>query len=119
MTRRVKNKTHTLGVRPLHDVFKLVDMKGGDKLQCWPWKGFIQPNQTGRGYPIWCWGGRRIQAHRVVYALKHGVHYDNLPQLAWSCATEACCNPDHIIERFSTNAKVNVSSRSSVSCESV
>lgn len=102
--------TKTLAVRPLHDVFKMIDMRGGDKLQCWPFKGFLQPNQRGRKYPIWCWSSKRLQAHRVVYALKHGMHYDNVPQIAWTCGTEGCCNPDHLIERFSTNATIKCTS---------
>jgi hypothetical protein len=95
-------------VRPMHDVFKYVDMKKGDKLQCWPWTGFVQPNHNKIGYPIFCWGGKRLQARRVVYALKHGLHPENVPYLKTTCGSEDCCNPDHIIERWSDDAKVEI-----------
>lgn len=69
-------------------------MKGGDKLQCWPWLGSLSPN------PIFCWNKKRLQAHRVVFALRKKMRYEDVPQLTWACGNNTCCNPWHIVERY-------------------
>src|SRR6478735_2557131 len=91
MPRATKSKH----VKPLHDVFKSIDMCGGDKTKCWEWQKLCSPN------PIYCWNGKRLQAHRVVFGLKHGIHYDKVPKLSWTCGNTKCCNPNHLVECYS------------------
>jgi hypothetical protein len=78
-------------VRPLHDVFKMIDMRGGDVNQCWPWQGAMSP------HPIFCWNAKRLQARRVVWALRNAIHPDNAPRITTTCGNERCLNPAHLI----------------------
>lgn len=89
MTRRRKRYEP----RPLHQIFLMIDMKGGDRTQCWPWMGALSPN------PIWVWNGKRRQARRVVYGLRHGMHPDDVPRITTTCKCIECLNPDHLIPR--------------------
>jgi hypothetical protein len=78
-------------VRPLHDVFKMINMHAGDTTVCWEWLGTVAPR------PIFCWNGTRLQARRVVYALRNGLHYENCPPVTSTCRNHVCCNPTHLI----------------------
>jgi hypothetical protein len=88
-------------VRPYQDVFKMVNMMGGDTHACWPWEGAVSPN------PIWCHNGRRLQARKLVYALKWGVPYARTPPIIMLCGNDLCCNPRHMAPRYSDLAKLS------------
>lgn len=90
-------------VRPPHAVFQSIDMKGGDKNQCWPWLGYFD-KLTGQA--CFYWGNRRYRAQRWVYALRKGIHVDDVPQLAWLCGNRKCCNPYHLTERHGLAERV-------------
>lgn len=91
--KRSKNRKREL--RPLHDVFKKINMHRGDKTVCWEWQGSMSP------YPLFFWGGRRVQARRVVYGLRNGIHPDNCPRISTSCGNDYCLNPDHLVAEHS------------------
>lgn len=77
--------------RPLHEAFKRIDMKHGDKNQCWEWQGAMAPN------PIGHFLNKRVQIRRLVYSLKHGLHYDEVPFLTFTCGNQRCVNPYHAV----------------------
>jgi hypothetical protein len=79
-------------VRPPHEVFKKIDMKGGDPHQCWPWQGTLGWRNNPIHY-VFC---KRVNARRLVYSLKNGMHYDAVPRLVMLCRNPICCNPNHM-----------------------
>jgi hypothetical protein len=78
-------------IRPLHAVFTFVDMHGGSKTQCWEWLGSMSPK------PLFYWNNKRLQANRVIYSLKHGIHYNDVPKLVMTCGNDRCVNHNHAI----------------------
>ena len=76
----------------LTDVFRHIDMKGGDKEQCWPWTSGL--NKDGR--PYFTYQGKKYLAYRVTYDLMHEEPLGT--RLArHTCDNEQCCNPYHIV----------------------
>lgn len=73
-----------------HDVFRLIDMKGGDKTLCWPFLGGL--NSEGRPYIQI--DGKKHLAYRVTYELTFGVKLGD-QMLLHQCDNEICCNPWH------------------------
>lgn len=76
---------------PPHEIFKLIDMRGGDKDQCWIWPGRMSPNPVTRLF------SREVQVRRLVYSLKNGVHIDDVPTLSYKCGNPRCVNPYHAV----------------------
>lgn len=58
---------------------------------CWEWTGPLQPN----GYGITWMNGRRIVAHRALYAALVGQVPDGL-ELDHLCRVRCCVNPAHL-----------------------
>lgn len=90
----------------LTDVFRQIDMKGGDKEQCWPWVGRylakkLDPNDTR---PIFKQGGRSHTAYRIVLHLYDPSFNINDPTnlVRHKCDNKGvfkdqrCCNPHHL-----------------------
>lgn len=76
----------------LTDVFRNIDMKGGDKEQCWPWT--LGTNKDGR--PYFTFQGKKYLAYRLVYDLYHTESLgDRIAR--HTCDNEICCNPHHLI----------------------
>lgn len=73
------------------DVFRFIDTKDNDPEQCWPWIGYIHP-QNGRGY--FSLEGKRVLAYRVVYELINGEIGSQL--IRHKCDNPVCCNPTHL-----------------------
>jgi hypothetical protein len=74
------------------DVFKKIDMCGGDTSKCWLWTGKLARD----GRPYFDLNGRKVLAYRLTYELVHG----GIPEgkmLCHQCDTPACCNPYHTI----------------------
>lgn len=76
---------------PPHEIFKLIDMKHGDKDECWEWPGRMSPNPVTRLF------GREVQVRRLVYSLKHGMHIDDVPTLSFKCGNPRCVNSHHAV----------------------
>lgn len=74
------------------DVFKHIDMHGGDKSVCWEWLGGV----TGIGRPSFSLGGGKITPYRLVYELIHGVKLERKEIICHQCDNPVCCNPDHL-----------------------
>lgn len=76
----------------VEDVFKFIDMKGGDRNECWPWVGSLG-GRDGRGYIQV--NGTRYLAYRIVYELMVG----KIPEgkvVRHRCDNQKCCNPYHL-----------------------
>lgn len=83
-----------------HDVFKLIDMCGGDRNKCWPFKGEL----NDKGLPYYQVAGKKHVVYRLVYILVR----DDIPDgavLRHQCDNGAdperkrgwvCCNPWHL-----------------------
>ena len=76
----------------LVDVFKKVDMKNGDKVQCWPWKGRVNPTDDR---PYFTVAGDRRLAYAIVLELFSGELADGR-LVRHSCDNSRCCNPTHL-----------------------
>ena len=74
------------------DVFKHIDMQGGDKEKCWPWKLQLSP----KGRPYHTVRGKKHLAYRLTYELVHGTTIDSDVVVRHKCDNSACCNPHHL-----------------------
>ena len=83
-----------------HDVFKVIDMKSGDRNQCWPFKGEL----NDKGLPYFQAAGKKSVVYRLVYELVHGIIPDG-HVVRHKCDNGAdpnrvrgwvCCNPYHL-----------------------
>lgn len=74
------------------DVFKYIDMAGGDPTACWLWKGALNKKD---GRPYFRLDGKSVPAYRIVYELVTGEKCGNL-YILHQCDTPNCCNPRHI-----------------------
>lgn len=76
-----------------HDVFRKIDMCGGDTTRCWPWTGSL--NSQGR--PYFMVEGKRVLAYRLVYELFHGhLLHSHKDVIRHKCDNPECCNPYHL-----------------------
>lgn len=76
----------------LEDVFKSINMHGGDPSVCWEWTGELQDDR-----PYFQHKGRKRLAYAIVYELVRGT--DPLPKgqlYRHRCDNPACCNPSHL-----------------------
>lgn len=79
------------------DVFKLINMKGGDTSVCWEWKN--KRALSGRdSRPYFNMNGKRYLAYRVVFSVTFGRALSDLLPLRHTCDNPCCCNPYHLIE---------------------
>ena len=65
----------------------------GESDQCWIWQG----QRNYKGYGIVNRAGRRYLAHRMAYALKHGIpvpHHSVV--IRHNCDNPPCVNPNHL-----------------------
>ena len=74
------------------DIFKHIDMKNGDKEQCWTWKGKVNAKD---GRPYFTINRSRRTAYGIVLELFTGEPPNNR-QALHSCDNHICCNPHHL-----------------------
>lgn len=75
------------------DVFKYIDMQGGDEDKCWLWTGSLGGTDKR---PYFAIDGVRRLAYRIVYELFKGVTLTRAEHILHQCDTPACCNPRHM-----------------------
>lgn len=84
------------------DVFKKIDMKGGDRSVCWPYLG----GHSDKGIPYFDFDGKKHVAYDFVYKLVKGAipkghivrHSCDMgaPAYLRGDIAGACCNPHHL-----------------------
>ena len=74
------------------DVFKHIDMKGGDPDVCWPWTRKLNAKD---GRPYITIEGSRLLVYRVVLELHDGTEASGRVA-RHSCDNPICCNPHHL-----------------------
>lgn len=84
------------------DVFTKIDMRDGDRSQCWPYLG----GHSDKGIPYYDYGGKKHVAYRVVFELVKGpLGKDEIPRHTCDHGAPAflskevagvCCNPFHL-----------------------
>lgn len=82
-------------MRPVNqprDVFKHIDMKGGDHVQCWPWKNKLNKKD---GRPYFTVAGKRRPAYAFVIETTTGQDQGS-SLVIHSCDNPICCNPSHL-----------------------
>ncbi len=74
------------------DVFLHIDMRGGNRDECWPWRGNV--NKTD-GRPYFTVAGRRRTSYALVLELASGEQ-QGTRVARHSCDNPVCCNPKHL-----------------------
>jgi DNA-binding XRE family transcriptional regulator len=74
------------------DVFKQINMGGGDTSICWEWTGKLNKKD---GRPYFTVAGKRRPAYAIVLTLFTGEEGKNKSVLH-SCDNPICCNPHHL-----------------------
>lgn len=75
------------------DVFKWIDMHGGDDEICWEWKGKINKKD---GRPYFTVQGKRRPSYAIVLELTSGSSQKKTQMALHSCDNPICCNPSHL-----------------------
>ena len=78
--------------RPV-DVFKHIDMSGGNENECWEWKGRLNPKDNR---PYFTVAGQRRPSYAVVLELYTGEEAKGRVA-RHKCDNSVCCNPHHLI----------------------
>jgi len=76
-----------------YDVFKHVNMHGGDKDACWEWKGKVNAKD---GRPYFSVAGKRRPSYVYALELHKGKATLETPYACHSCDNKRCCNPHHL-----------------------
>ena len=74
------------------DVFKVIDMHGGDTSVCWPFVNAL----SGSGRPYFSYNKRKVLAYRIVYEVFTGETLQPNEVVRHACDNEICCNPHHL-----------------------
>lgn len=75
-----------------YDVFKYINMHGGDESVCWEWTRSVR---GGQGRPYFDIGGTKHLAYRLVYELTFGpIPEGNV--VRHKCDNPICCSPHHL-----------------------
>lgn len=80
-----------------HDIFKRIDMQGGDKDKCWEWQGKFHVGNGGEHRGVLTVGGVRKYAHRLAWELYNGRPLEAKEVVRHKCDNTKCCNPFHLI----------------------
>lgn len=79
------------------DVFRHIDMRGGDTTQCWPWKRSLRKGKLSELRPIFKCEGEEWYAYRLVWVLHNGRELEEREFIRHTCDNSTCCNPHHLI----------------------
>ena len=75
------------------DVFKSINMHGGDKDVCWEWKGKLNKKDNR---PYFTCNGKRRPAYAIVLEEYSGEKQEDDLVARHSCDNGTCCNPHHL-----------------------
>jgi hypothetical protein len=75
------------------DVFKYIDMKGGDINVCWPW---TSKTNAKDGRPYFTVNKQRHPAYAYVLSLVKEEKKTKDQMVLHSCDNLICCNPHHL-----------------------
>tara|TARA_Y100001938_G_scaffold135396_1_gene196987 strand:+ start:802 stop:1227 length:426 start_codon:yes stop_codon:yes gene_type:complete len=75
------------------DIFKHINMHGGNKDECWEWKGRLNPKD---GRPYFTINGLRRPSYAIVLEATTGeAQEDRIAR--HNCDNPICCNPYHLV----------------------
>lgn len=94
---RTTSRPGTRHRNEMHDVFKRINMHGGDKEVCWEWRGAHGKGTRGEYRPRVVIGQKNYYVHRVVYTLYTGYSLNANDVIRHMCDNAWCCNPYHMI----------------------
>jgi hypothetical protein len=75
------------------DIFKWIDMRGGNNEECWPWKGKLNKKD---GRPYFTIEGKRRPSYVIVLELSSGKAQKKGQMALHNCDNPICCNPSHL-----------------------
>ena len=75
------------------DIFKHIDMKGGNTNECWEWKGKLNPKD---GRPYFTINGLRRPSYAIVLEATTGEDQEDRIT-RHNCDNPICCNPSHLV----------------------
>src|SRR5262245_3750846 len=81
----------------LFDVFRRIDMHGGDQVPCWEWRGAHGLGTRGEYRPRVMIDKRDYYVYRIVYQLYTGHTLAPHEVVRHSCDHSWCCNPFHML----------------------
>ena len=81
----------------MYDVFRRIDMHGGNREVCWEWKGSHGLGTRGEYRPRVVIGKQDYYVYRVVYELYTGYKLQKGDVVRHQCDHSWCCNPFHMI----------------------
>lgn len=81
----------------LYDVFRRINMHGGEKEPCWEWQGAHGKGTRGEYRPRVVIGTRDYYVYRIVYELYTGYTLQKTDVIRHQCDHSWCCNPYHML----------------------
>lgn len=80
------------------DVWRHVNMHGGDTEPCWEWKLALSGGTArGKPKPYFSVEGRKLMATRLIYEMFYGETLQQAQVIRHTCDNPWCCNPHHMI----------------------
>ena len=80
-----------------YDVFRRIDMHGGDKQLCWEWRGAHGLGTRQEWRPRVSIAKKHYYVYRIVYQLYTGYQLQHNDVIRHSCDNSWCCNPHHML----------------------
>lgn len=80
------------------DVFRYIDMHGGDTSVCWEWLGDTKTHgKSGDERPYFTYKSKKWIAYRLVFNLFHPDEpLQEKEVIRHTCDISLCCNPTHL-----------------------